>query len=214
MPNWVYNTLTITGEAEQVERFAKQAAQSYNTKHMKHVINGTEWDWVAVDEVNDVPLSFWNFVKPDESIVHEYWGEQQLKPTLAEAMKHDTNHWYDWNIRNWGCKWDAGDVQMEMGDGRVTYSFDTPWSPPVEALEAMCEQFPKLVMEMRSVEEQGWGVEHIADEDGVRIIAEWDIPDTHKESIENKGWCDCENGHEDFMFDDCPKKKELSLAGN
>ena len=201
MPNWVYNTLTITGNAEQVERFAEQAARPGQFRDGEKSLS---------------QLSFWNFIKPDESIMGEYWGEEPRKATLAEAMKHDTNHWYDWNVRNWGCKWDASNVNFEDWDGELAYDFDTPWSPPVEALDAMCEQFPQLVIEMRSVEEQGWGMEYIADEDGVRLIKEWDIPDTHEESIERKGWCNCEEMHDDeleWAYADCPRKKEMVSNG-
>ena len=200
MPNWVYNTLTITGNAEQVERFAEQAARPGQFRDGEKSLS---------------QLSFWNFIKPDESIMSEYWGGERDDLSLAERMQN-ANHWYYWNIRNWGCKWDANDVNMEMGEGKVVYSFDTAWSPPVEALDAMCEQFPQLVMEMRSVEEQGWGMEHIADEDGVRLIKEWDIPCTHEESIEHKGWCNCEEMRDDEMewaYEDCPRKKEMVSNG-
>jgi len=40
--------------------------------------------------------------------------------------------WYQSNIDNWGCKWDAREVVLEESD-ETTYiqlTFDTPWSPP------------------------------------------------------------------------------------
>jgi len=93
--------------------------------------------------------------------------------------------------------------------GELMYWFDTPWGPPTEALEAMNKQYPTLVLTMRSLEEQGWGCEHIADQDGVRLIEEWDIPETHEDSMEQKGYCHCEEDDElDYLYDDCPKKME------
>jgi len=212
MPNWVFNTVTVSGDKADVKAFVERAGRSYTMKVQKLTSDGFEW---TEQEVNE-PLSFWNFVRPEDSILDEYFGNEREGLSLEERLKHNTNHWYDWNIRNWGCKWDASDVYVQdlSDDGTSCHlEFSTPWSPPIEALDAMCEQFPKLVMEMRSVEEQGWGMEHIADEDGVRLMKEWDIPETHEESIEHKGWCNCEEMRDDELedaFDDCPRKMEMA----
>jgi hypothetical protein len=50
--------------------------------------------------------------------------------------------WYDWNVKNWGTKWDFPNTQsMEMIDkNRATASFDTAWSPPIKVFEALVEQ--------------------------------------------------------------------------
>lgn len=59
---------------------------------------------------------------------------------LPENLKEDGS-WYDWCIKNWGTKWDVG------GDGRdpitdpnqIELSFESAWSPPIEAYRAMEE---------------------------------------------------------------------------
>jgi hypothetical protein len=43
--------------------------------------------------------------------------------------------WYDWRVANWGTKWDVKDVNVSTGDGWVSLSFLSAWSPPIEALE-------------------------------------------------------------------------------
>ena len=194
MPNWVDNALTIHGTEEELARFAAQARKPY-----EHFGGDTR----------DGVISFWNFIKPDDNILDEYWGPAPRHTDLATALRHEGNHWYDWNINNWGCKWDAKEAHAEQSVGELMYWFDTPWGPPTEALEAMSKQYPTLVLTMRSLEEQGWGCEHIADQDGVRLIEEWDIPETHEDSMEHKGYCHCEENDElDYMYDDCPKKME------
>ena len=49
--------------------------------------------------------------------------------------------WYDFNIANWGTKWDISDASVEVQDANtLTASFDTAWAPPIAAygrLEAM-----------------------------------------------------------------------------
>jgi len=47
--------------------------------------------------------------------------------------KYGAKDWYDWAIKNWGCKWNADNIHIN--DNFVM--FQTPWSPPIEwALEA------------------------------------------------------------------------------
>jgi len=211
MPNWVDNALTIQGTDEEMARFAEQASRTYTAKYTDFS-NGEP---SMREEQVEAEFSFWNFVRPDDSILEEYWGQSPRHTDLATAMRHEGNHWYDWNIKNWGCKWDASEPHLEESVGELRYWFNTPWGPPVEALEAMNKQYPTLVLTMRSLEEQGWGVEYIADQDGVRVIEEWDTPDTHEDSMKHKGWCNCEEMGDDemeWMYEDCPKKKELANA--
>ena len=215
MPNWVFNNLTVTGEWSDVDRFFVQAREPHMEFHKKLTVdeNGEtafvkEADWIRQ------PLSFWNFVRPEDEILNEYYGDEDNSLSLEEKLQHKTNHWYDWNIRNWGCKWDASDVHVDDSlNGQISYQFDTPWSPPVEAFQAMVSQFPTLRFTLRSVEEQGWGAEYDGTEGRVLLVSDWDIPETHAESIEHKGWCNCEEYGEDeleYMYDDCPKKVEAN----
>lgn len=66
-----------------------------------------------------------------------------LKPEPELA----SDEWYDWRMKNWGCKWDfsARDVQV---DGNTLQLWgETAWSPPIAALSdypevwmAYCEE--------------------------------------------------------------------------
>lgn len=64
-------------------------------------------------------------------------NEQKKRSNLTQ-YGHKT--WYDWNVANWGSKWDFGKREYEdpiklesTRDGvRVKVGFDTAWSPPVE----------------------------------------------------------------------------------
>lgn len=208
MPNWVSNSVRVTGEKEDLQRFAEQAGRSYSRKYQD-----IEGKWYEA-ESNNEHLSFWNFVRPDDSILDEYWGLEQQLP-LEERLQHKTNHWYDWNIRNWGVKWDASSVYFEDWDGELCYDFETPWGFPEEALRAMVEQYPTLNFTVRFLEEQGWGGEAVGFDGDFAIVNEWDIPDTHEECVEYVGYCKCEEMREDeveWMYDDCPKKMEVANA--
>jgi hypothetical protein len=91
---------------------------------------------------------------------------------LAEALKFEGNHWYDWNVRNWGTKWDVGvhsddkypDTYVEgpipNGENKVVYyNFNTAWSPAFPAISKLSAQYPSLLFTLSYEEETGWGGE-------------------------------------------------------
>jgi hypothetical protein len=208
MPNWVSNSLSITGSKKELQRFAEQARKPYKRKHQELTDDGFVW----VDgESGDSELSFWNFVKPDDYILDEYWGEERRDLSFWDQMKFATNHWYDWNIRNWGVKWDASRVSFEVAPKGICYDFETAYAVPLDVFQVMNEQYPTLVLDLTSVEERGWGCEYIADEDGVRNMREWDIPGSHNECMDNVDYCRCEDMDDDeleWAYYDCPRRIE------
>jgi hypothetical protein len=184
MPNWVDNTLVVTGDKDDVRAFVEQAARPY-----EHPFGDTR----------EAKLSFWNFVKPDD-------------------LEDYQENWYDWNVKNWGCKWDASVMDMDdtsLDSGYVSYAFDTPWGQPLEFFQAIVEQFPDLDFNLRFLEEQGWGGEYGGSGGQFHKIAEWDILETHHERMKLVGWCRCDEMRDDeaeWMYDDCPRKVALTHA--
>jgi hypothetical protein len=212
MPNWVFNTVTVSGDKHALNSFVERAGKSYTMKTQKLTSDGFEW---TEQEVNE-PLSFWNFVRPEDSILDEYFGNEREGLSLEERLKHNTNHWYDWNIRNWGCKWDASDAYVQDlsdDDTSCHLEFNTPWGPPIEAFRAMAGLYPELNFEFHYAEEQGWGGIIEGRQGGLFVMKEWDIPQTHEERMDSMGWCYCEEMRDDELedtFDDCPRKMEMA----
>ena len=67
------------------------------------------------------------------------YGDDE-KQRLLEAQeqsnlkKYGFKNWYDWNIANWGTKWDVSLENVERQDeNTLTASFDSAWAPPIEA---------------------------------------------------------------------------------
>ena len=65
---------------------------------------------------------------------------------LVKRPKSEEGNWYDWNVNNWGTKWDASEPSVYVNDVdyKVDVTFDTAWSPPIEWLEKVAPQFPQL----------------------------------------------------------------------
>jgi hypothetical protein len=61
----------------------------------------------------------------------------ELVPRPAE----EEDNWYNWNIDNWGTKWDVGrdgDVG-DVNDTMISLNFDSAWSPPIAGYEKLEE---------------------------------------------------------------------------
>lgn len=152
MPNWTNNTLTLTGTEEDIAKVKAQLNITYDMPHLNWNNNSIE----IITNENPI-LSFWNIVSPDdlESYPMQSSGGEhsRAKPWTGFIPGND---WYNWNCRNWGCKWDAGDVVLNTDEpNELVYTFDTPWGAPTEAIEKLAEQYPNLLVEMFSEYETG-----------------------------------------------------------
>ena len=86
-------------------------------------------------------------------------------------------NWYDFNIKNWGTKWDAYDVDVQ---GDCVY-FNTAWSTPCPVIETLAKAIDDIVCCI------------YADEDlGNNCGAYYYTPDGRKEDISG-----------DFLFASC-----------
>jgi hypothetical protein len=184
MPNWVTNYVTITGDAELVKGVGER---------LRAPVPHREEEMV---------FSFWNIVKPDDSIVEEYHSVCD-----QDGMKKP-NNWYNWNLHNWGCKWDASGSYIELKEpGKLVYGFETPWSPPEKVITTLSELYPSLKIHVRFIEEQGWGGEVELHNGTLTQLKEWDIPESHEEDAQAFGECrQCEARDEEYLYDDCPKE--------
>jgi hypothetical protein len=87
------------------------------------------------------------------------FGGSQICPIHKE--KQNSSHpdwWYNWNVSNWGTKWNCSEVWHDRTDnseteaGKTSYNFDTAWSPAEPVVAALAEQFPTLSITHRYCE--------------------------------------------------------------
>lgn len=201
MPNWVYNHLTIEGSEEDINKVKAQVGAVVKRKYKSA-------DEVN-EEVDEEPIfSFMNILPPPEDKLDEYHAVHGY--TGGEKTGDTKYNWYNFNVREWGTKWDARDVDLlEEHKTSLHYKFDTAWSPPTPVIEKLAQQNPNLNITLEYREEQGWGGEVAFTGSFVEVIKEWDVPDSHAEEIEaNHGDCwKCENFDGDYsdLYQDCPE---------
>lgn len=220
MPNWVFTTLHVHGEPEKVAEFRDKAKKPYTTYHTGKMVDG-KYDHDVVNESEmEGDLLFWNFIEPENKDAYfadahgkkpEGYESWSMEERLAHDIKHTGDGWYDWNISNWGTKWEArGTLDQEDEDSKyLRYQFDTAWSPAEGAFRAMVEQHPDLSFSIRCEEEQGWGVEFESEDGELVVTNEWDIPESHADwvAIDNESRCICEwEEDKNNWYADCPNK--------
>jgi len=86
------------------------------------------------------------------------FGGSWVCPThkLGEISSHP-DWWYNWNVANWGTKWNCGEVWNDRADdlatdGRTSYNFETAWSPAEPVVHALSGLFPTLTISHRYCE--------------------------------------------------------------
>ena len=161
MPNWTSNNVIVSAKTEaELNEFIDFCDQPH-TSHFKDWKTGE----VVVDE--NAKGVFWNFITPTD--LDSYFSTEIRPPApegtdiMAEIAKQfaEGMDWYNWNVRNWGTKWDItierdeiGDFdQRNDGDWYFNWYFNTAWSPAVEAYDAIAKRFPNLEFNYEITEE-------------------------------------------------------------
>jgi hypothetical protein len=170
MPNWVFNGLTIEGNPEQVKALITQMNKPFI--YSITPVGDLSYDVKQTKYVNPI-FAFHNIYSyRDAGIADEvYHGQPPRYTDFSEAMKFNTNDWYNFNVREWGTKWDVAvseddkypDTNMEEAENGenyvVHYNFNTAWSVPRQAISRLSAQYPTLLFTLSYEEETGWGGE-------------------------------------------------------
>lgn len=123
MPNWCNNTLNIRHEDPAMIERAKAA-------------------FARGEFLNE-------FIPCPQDLIDTVSGfvgeEQEALEAKQEAnrAKYGYPTWYEFNVANWGTKWDvgAGDGSTVDQDANgVVFNFDSAWAPPIAAYERLMEQ--------------------------------------------------------------------------
>ena len=118
MPNWCNNTITIDHK---------------DNAKINEVINS-----LTTKKSEDSGESlFFTYCKPEPD-----YSKTKVKCAYPDITKkeyeEDINQkWWDWRVQNWGTKWNIeviGKDEIDINKNTITFSCNTAWSPPIEAL--------------------------------------------------------------------------------
>jgi hypothetical protein len=156
MPNHVTNRLTIVGNEQEV---AKCLAE----------IKGTNEDqFIDFNTFAPIPQELVGTTAPPKILSQKDYDEQEkrianneltdiekqwgfsrgITKEMSNKFKDEFGYdnWYDWQIANWGTKWNAYD-QFFNGDNMIEFS--TAWSTPYHAITALSVKYPTLRFEIK-----------------------------------------------------------------
>jgi hypothetical protein len=125
MPNWCANGLRITAHTEEQQEKLRALH-----RHVEQQDGGIcSFFFPCPQELQDTVAGY---MSGEE-------GEKLKKQEEYNLEKYGSKNWYDWQISNWGTKWDP-DVQHQTlynndnpGINVTSYEcyFDSAWSPPI-----------------------------------------------------------------------------------
>ena len=209
MPNWVSNNVSVTAKSKaELDAFLEKAKGEQSKVRSE---GNEEFHFGAFIHPSDEDLPYYKGEIEEEK--PEGWDELSSAEQLAHNLKFQGRDWYDWNVREWGTKWDACDIYLERTDDLIAnIGFQTAWSPPEPIFKAIVEQFPELGFEIFYEEEQGWGGELTGSEGELSLDKEWDIPNSHSDYVERdrEDSCICSyDDDKDDWYEDCPNKHDI-----
>ena len=116
MPNWCNNDITLKHkDPAMIERAAKAMAAG----------------------------SFLNEFFPCPPELHEHPSPMRDEALASRFLaEYGATDWYNWQVNNWGTKWDIGGddgLMQKLDDNTLQASFDSAWAPPCEAYEKLIE---------------------------------------------------------------------------
>lgn len=123
MPNWCSNHITVRGtDQAEIARLSK----AFATGGFCHAVIPTPKD--LTDTVS-------GFLGEDARAAHE---AQQA----ANVEKYGYANWYDFQVANWGTKWDVESDSIELDEDGLGFSgsFESAWSPPMGVVTTLVEQ--------------------------------------------------------------------------
>lgn len=137
MPNWCSNTIVVGGEAADISEF-------------------NAW----LDDGKGVLSKILPTPTPLTETMSGFHGDPEKQAELEKQEQSNLEqfgykNWYDWNIGNWGTKWDV-DAEIDDSnntDEQVIFSFESAWSPPQKAIAILAEKFSKLSFRHSYLEE-------------------------------------------------------------
>ena len=138
MPNWANNKLMVTGKEDAVTKFMAEVMRTE-----------TYADGVKAH----LPLSFEKIFPTPEALNNDVW-QHDAKVAEENLKKYGYKGWCDFHTGEWGTKWELGhETEVQVGKGKVTYSFPTAWAPPTRIITKAAKLYPDLKFEMKYCEQ-------------------------------------------------------------
>ena len=173
MPNWCENTLEIySDDTEKMKEFydffgGRDKLQDnfcFNniitlpqeldgTRSPSNIVSQKDYDrYTQLEKKHNIKDSQDVVRLVEDGTITEEERDLLWKEGITQEMsdmrksEYGYDNWYDWQVNNWGTKWDIkGDVEInDIDDETCSLVFQTAWSPPEPIVVKLQEMFPDL----------------------------------------------------------------------
>lgn len=168
MPNWCKNNLKIVGNGEK-------------TLELLELLKDDDGE-MTFNKFMPMPKE----LETTSSPVRDTVPDEERKELVE---KYGADNWYDWRIKNWGCKWDARESEFWKDGDDWIVSFQTPWGPPVEFVQALSKKFSNMEFVMQYADE-GMGQPPLGEANIVNGVIMYDGPDENSDNEEREAFAD------------------------
>lgn len=165
MPNWTSNYVTVRGSKETLDQFLNDAVKVEGNPEGDYSFGS----WFPRPETYDKydttnytpdklrprlgqPLDPW---KKDSPIITEELIAEYAQAMVEQRKRYGAVGWYDWNVKNYGCKWDENFFIQRVDDTTLKFNVTTPWVAPSVFFERISDRYPGLELEVDSHYEEG-----------------------------------------------------------
>lgn len=141
MPNWCYNTMTIHGEREELNKFAKACERPNEDGSI-----GLGMNHLYPTPQKLVDTTSGSFGDPVEQA-------ENVAKAKANMLEFGYPDWYEWNLEKWGTKWGVRNFEWQSEDAPLVALYETAWSPADGLVCEVSSFYPGLTFCVISTEE-------------------------------------------------------------
>lgn len=149
MPNWCYTDITIKGSKEDIKWVSDLIEQHNDRKEdsvgfFESIIPSPVWEKTP-NEDGELPV-------PDPA--RDKDGNITFMFSKFPSTGRNDDRWYNWNINNWGTKWEVGEIEVtDSSDTELYLYWDTAWSPAIPIFDKLVERGLDVEAEFK---DEGW----------------------------------------------------------
>lgn len=131
MPNHCQNTLTVKGNAKELQRFRTAITENLKEGQAFNILENL---YPTPEALTGVKVTN----RTDTA-------ESALRIASENYLKYGAKDWYDWNCKYWGSKWSEWETYIDTENAtELRLGFTTVWSPIGNGIREVSAQFPEL----------------------------------------------------------------------
>lgn len=185
MPNWCSNVMKVSGPADKIAAFRRQAhghTASYNS--INHY-DSEAWEVfddirkkaiiLSMPEPGEVSELSFHALHPVPDLIRQLGFDDGNAKEAAKltGIEYPGYGGYTWQCNNWGTKWEPDVSYVYAEDNYLQYEFCTAWSPPIALYEHLTTEWPELTFEIE-YREEGMAFEGGASYSNGECLDQWE----------------------------------------